>query len=298
MFFAGLTGDVFAQFYPIDGRYRGDGISGISILHGDEEWIHGLFRTCGYTASFASLKQLSEDREAYRQALIQSIDRSVPVIRWVSDWLCDGVLVGHEDYGKTLLFITGDDAQPKRLSFDEAIAPHGVDAVDGWLFIGDKVGQPNIADLYRDAIRNLPNLLESKVFEYVLGARAFRAWADDIEGGRYDGIKPEEFDPWGMYTAYVCALATNASCCHGFLDKAMAECPDLSFLEEVKAQYARMAAMWNHDDGTDLEALGGGFNVTLEALQDRDKRTRISNKLRAFASCVDEVVQIFRENRQ
>ena len=59
--------------------------------------------------------------------------------------------------------------------------------------------------------------------------------------------------------------------------------PDLTFLKEVSALYKRCGEMWNHDDGVDLEALGGGFNVTLEALQDKQRRSRIADKLREFA---------------
>jgi hypothetical protein len=75
----------------------------------------------------------------------------------------------------------------------------------------------------------------------------------------------------------------------------MAACPEMTFLEDVKAQYQRMAAMWNNDNGTDLEALGGGFNITLEALQDIDKRAKIAAKLREFVVCADEVIRIIRK---
>ncbi|MDR0896260.1 MAG: MerR family transcriptional regulator [Oscillospiraceae bacterium] len=297
-FFAGLTGDVIAQFYPTDGRYRGDGISGISMFHGDEKWVRDLFAKCGYAASFVTYRQLVDNKELYRQALIGYIDKGIPVIRWKSEYLGDGVLVGYEDHGKTLLFITGDEAQPKRLTFEEAITPADDDANDGWIFIGDKTKQVNIADVYRNVIGSLPAWFESNVHEYILGARAFRAWADAIEGGAFDDVKPEGFDAWDIHTAYVCALSTNASCSWGFFDKAMTACSEMTFLEAVKTQYQRMAAMWNNDNGTDLEALGGGFNVTLEALQDKEKRANIAAKLREFAACADEVVRIISENTQ
>jgi DNA-binding transcriptional MerR regulator len=292
MFFAGITGDVIAQFYPTDGRFRGDGISSIAMFHGDEKWVKSIFAKCGYKASFVKFHQLADNKELYRQALIGYIDKGIPVIRWKSDYMCDGVIVGYEDHGKTLLFITGNDAEPKRLTFEEAITPTDDDADDGWIFIGDKTAQPNIADVYRDVIRHLPALFESNMHEYILGARAFRAWADAIEGGAFDNIKPENFDAWGIHTAYVCALSTNASCSWGFFDKVLAACPDMTFLVEVNKQYQRMAAMWMNDNGTDLEALGGGFNVTLEALQDKDKRAKIAAKIREFAACADEVVRI------
>ncbi|MDR2525197.1 MAG: hypothetical protein LBC83_03225 [Oscillospiraceae bacterium] len=71
--------------------------------------------------------------------------------------------------------------------------------------------------------------------------------------------------------------------------------PDFAWLDEVKEQYRKMANMWNNDNGNDLEALGGGFNVTLEVLQDKEKRTKIAAVIRKCADCMDEVVRIVRE---
>lgn len=53
--------------------------------------------------------------------------------------------------------------------------------------------------------------------------------------------------------------------------------------------------MWNHDDGADLEALGGGFNVTLEALQDPARRSPIAQKLRAFAEVTEEIRRVLQQ---
>ena len=69
---------------------------------------------------------------------------------------------------------------------------------------------------------------------------------------------------------------------------------DMGFLEEVRRLYLRCGEMWNHDNGEDLEAIGGGFNVTLEALQKEEQRKRIAAKLREFAEVNDEIVQVLR----
>jgi len=54
--------------------------------------------------------------------------------------------------------------------------------------------------------------------------------------------------------------------------------------------------MWSNDNGTDLEALGGGFNVTLEVLQDKERRNKIVAKLREFAAVTDEIVRVLEES--
>ena len=108
-------------------------------------------------------------------------------------------------------------------------------------------------------------------------------------------MKPEEFDGWFMYSNYVCVLATNGCCCHEFLNRAEKLNPDFTFIGELHQLYQKMHQMWEKDpDG--LEAIGGGFNITLEALQDKSRRDKIAAKIREFAGCADEVVRIVREN--
>ena len=45
-----------------------------------------------------------------------------------------------------------------------------------------------------------------------------------------------------------------------------------------------------------LEAIGGGFNVTLEALQDKERRGKISTKIREFADVTDRILRLLSKN--
>ena len=94
----------------------------------------------------------------------------------------------------------------------------------------------------------------------------------------------------------VCVLATNGSCCHGFLQKERELNPDMGFLEEVGELYKKMKNM-NNGDPDSLEALGGGFNVTLEVLRDKAKRAKIASKIREFADVTDEIVRVLNEHK-
>jgi len=132
-----------------------------------------------------------------------------------------------------------------------------------------------------------------KTETYCFGPEAFRAWARDIENGKFDRMTTEDFDTWCDHTNYVCVLATNGSCCHGFLQKARELNPDMSFLEEVSNLYKKMKYMANGDPDS-LEALDGGFNVSLETLQDKEKRDKIASKIREFADVTDEIVRIIK----
>jgi DNA-binding transcriptional MerR regulator len=294
-FFAGLSGDVFAQVYPY-GAFRGDGVTDYFLSDGQFSFIEGIFAKCGYAATFVPGKQLRANREMYLQTLIVYIDKGVPVVAYQFGlkYRMWAVIVGYEEYGKTLLIMSDNMEEPERVSLD-AVFDKETDPNWGWVFMGEKLEQKELRQIYRDAIKALPSILTVKTDSYCFGAEAFRAWAEDIEGGKFVNVKLEDFCAWFMHTTYVCNLATNSSCCYAFLDKAMELNADFSFLKDVGGQYRKMAKMWNNDNGEDLEALGGGFNVTLEALQDKEKRGKIAAKLRKFAVCVDEVVRIIKE---
>ncbi len=291
-FFAGLTGDNLAQIYSKN--FRGDSATEYRV---SAPFIEGVFDACGYDSSFVSEKALNTNREMYRQTLMAYIDKGVPVIRYQQGW---GVFVGYEEYGKTLLYMTADYTEPERIPFDQALPTDCTDEHQlntcGWIFVGGKKRQVDLRQLYRDAIRNLPRLLTTQTEAYCFGPEAFRSWAAEIEGGRFDGMKPEEFHPWFMYTVYVCNLATNSGGCQSFLEKAQELNPDFAFLEEVRRQYQQTGHLWNDQNGEDLEAIGGGFNITLEALQNPEKRRRIVAKIREFADCMDRVLEVLEEN--
>ncbi len=299
-FFAGLTGDIFAQVYSYD-HFRGDGATDYYLsVKGNTDFIEKIFDTCGYASTFVTVKQLAKNKEMYLQTLIAYIDKGIPVIfnhwgnmpknKW--GW---GVFVGYEDFGKTLLYLNAEMTEPDRFSFDELFPVEfldGQEACNGWIFVGEKTKKIELADIYRNRIMTLPELLTTKTDNYCFGAEAFRSWAENIDNGKLDNVKLEEFDHWAMHTIYVCNLATNSSCCHDFLNRAQQLNPDLQFIGEVRSLYEKMRHMWNEQNGEDLEAIGGGFNITLEALQDRQRRSRIAAKIREFAEYTDKIIAL------
>jgi len=308
-FFAGLTGDVFTQHYAFT-KYSGDALSSYMLdtdMDGDPaKYTEEIFMKCGYAATYISNRNLQKNTEMYLNTLVAYIDKGVPVIVYGTPLV--GIIAGYEDYGKTLLYITGNDNRPERMTLEKLLCGEPENPLldnpfynyptrpGGWIFIGEKKEHRPLADIYREAIKAIPKHMNVKTDLYCFGAEAFRAWAKDIENGKFDGMKPEDFDTWAYYTNYVCVLATNGSCCHGFLEKARELNPDMGFLEEVSRLYRRTAEMWgqNNDrnDEDSLEALGGGFNVTLEALQDKEKRGKIAAKIREFADVTEEILRV------
>ena len=64
----------------------------------------------------------------------------------------------------------------------------------------------------------------------------------------------------------------------------------MAWLSELDRLYERMANLWEKDP-EGLEAIGGGFDVTWEALRGRERRGRIAGKLREFAGLSDSVLE-------
>lgn len=295
-FFAGFTGDIFTQVYSFD-RFRGDCATDYLLSGGEHGFIEDIFARCGYESEFVPQERVKAESRAYLQKILDYIDRGVPVISNLDisghkQWL---VMVGYEDRGETLLFMTDNMTAPEKVTSAEVFAPSAEEA--GWsrglVFVGEKRGRADLPGLYRRAIEGLPALMRTRRPEYCFGPAAFHAWADDIEGGRYDMLDPEEFerDKWYLYTNYICILATNGSCCHEFLDRAQRLNPDMAWLSELHRLYGRMAYIWEKEP-EGLEAMGAGFNITLEVLRDREKRNMAAAKLREYAALEGQVLDI------
>lgn len=292
LFFAGLTGDLFAQHYRQP--FSGNGVNAYYQVNGDRKFFEGVFEKCGYSAAYVFNRELLKNKETYLKKLIAYIDKGIPVIfTGYSDQPC-GVFAGYEEYGKTLIYISGDNSEPQRISCDKAM---GYDTdKNGWIFVGEKNEQKDTAEIYREAIYAMPMLLTTDNGKYCFGAPAFRKWANDIENGYFEKMKSEEFDARSMYVNFVFALATNGCCCHNFLRRANELNPDMTYLYDISLLYKRTADIWHNDGENDLEALGGGFNITLETLQTPERREKIAARIRECGDIIDEVVKILNKN--
>lgn len=292
-FFAGLTGDNFVQVYPYR-QFRGNGRTGYLLTDGNKGAIEEIFHACGYGATCVTGEELKKNSDVYVQTLMAYIDSGVPVIWGKNDYPEWSVIVGYEEHGNVLLYLTEEKQEPERVSLKEAAGgcavSNSLPPRNVWIFVGEKYQKTDLARICRKAVQNLADLLITETDEYCFGHKAFLTWADDVEKGRYAGLKPEEFDDWAMHKSYVCNLSTNASCCHTFLERTRKLNPDMEFLKAVGEQYGAMGVLWG-----ELEKLGGGFNISLETLQDKDKSAAIAAKLREFAACEKTAAEILSE---
>ncbi len=308
--FAGITGDVFAQFYPL-GDFKDDSASDYYL--GLRSLVK-VFDKIGYSAEAFSERELQADPGHFIKKITSSIDRGIPVI-WYHG--CPkGAIIGYEGDGNTLLYLSDNKTEPERLVLDEDFYKNEQTDIHGWIIVGQKKREVSLKQIYRNVIQQLSQLLNTKTQDYVFGAEAFRALANDIATGKYDTMKPEEFDGnFFAYEVYIVNLATNSGGCQAFLEKALEMNPDFTFLEEVRKEYRITNYLWNgghwvkdvHSQEErdemmrlygdyNLETLGGAFGCKLETLQDKTKRAPIVKQFHRFADCMDEVVRILNEN--
>ncbi|MCL2665186.1 MAG: MerR family transcriptional regulator [Defluviitaleaceae bacterium] len=294
-FFAGATGDLFTQHYSFNG-YAGDAVSSYMMeedMGGDpHKFTEEIFSICGYAATYVSNEDILKNTAMYLGALVSYIDRGIPVIAWGTPLV--GVIVGYEDYGKTLQYITGNNNMPERIEAEKILTGEKermpgvfVKQFGGWIFVGNKKESVDLPKIYRNAIFNIPRLARIKTKSHCFGSEAFYAWASDIENGKFDQMTAETFDTWTHYTNYICVLATNGSCCHGFLKRARELNPDMVYIDEISNLFGKIKEAWS-----ELEGLGGGFNVTLETLHNKEKSGKIAAVIRKCGEYAATIVRI------
>jgi len=77
-FFAGLSGDLFAQFYAYDNAFLGDSVIDYKLSDMDYAYAENVFRACGYEALFVPEVDLRANRDMYLEMAMEYIDRGIP----------------------------------------------------------------------------------------------------------------------------------------------------------------------------------------------------------------------------
>jgi len=287
---AAITGDSVAQVYnrnPATGcEYC---VSG--YLAGPEH-ITYVFEALGYACEYVPAGQVSITR------IVEYIDKGIPILvktnmhdipGWASDVGTYPLVVGYKNRGRTLRLLVGD-----KTIIDYEM--HGNSKLD-FVFIGEKLRDVTLEELYLKAIEKMPHWLalpeRGGVF---FGAAAFRAWADDIEAGRYED---ESLPLWENYGVYVCNLATSPAIpLFMFKKLGMTALYD----EIVKLFPSFKPDDITPDDSKDglwsrLEHLGGGMDLkeVKRTMRDKENRAEIAAALRNYARRLDQALALMKE---
>ena len=298
--FTWITGDGFTQIYNKNQSTRCEYC--VSGYLAGREHINNVFNAIGYDCTYVTAKQINADKGQFIQKVKDYINNGIPVL--VKTTMAETptenseftycLFVGYEDGGNILLYT---NPYENIVSYDTNNT-----IKQDWIFIGEKKRDVIYSDIILNAVKNMRHRLtmpENNGKCY--GAAAFRSWADDVENGRFDN----ESDLWANYGVYFCVLATNSWANN------ISDAPYASLINKfaqihpefgvVKDKIAEQYFKIGNGDGAggiwkELEDLGGGFNVSNKALCDKEKKTKICEKLREAADCMEAVARILQQN--
>ncbi|NJD03992.1 MAG: hypothetical protein FIA99_15655 [Ruminiclostridium sp.] len=304
----GITGNGYTPVYNKSDSTTACDYCVSGYLAGSD-YVNYIFDSIGYGHTYVTSEELNADKSRYIQKLKDYIDRGVPVIA-ISysnasssniDALTHYLYVRQEDYKKTLLFSKkANDELYHKLSAMESIS-------QDWIFAEEKIHDIALIDICRNVVMKLPYWLTFPERNGVFfGPSAYRAWADDIEVGRYKG----EIDVFHNYGVYMCNLATIAWA-NNIKDAPYASI--INRLAQMDSQYADMSiqiaeqyfilgeenGMHGVNSGIwkDLEDFGAGLNhYSRDAFLSKENCVKITGKFREAAHCMDNVVQILQKN--
>jgi len=301
---AALTGDTVAQVYN---RNKTNGceycVSG--YLAGPEH-IAYVFDALGCGHEYVTAAQINADKAAYLQKLMAHIDGGMPVLVKTNlndvpgietDVLTYLLFVGYENGGETLLF---HGPYPPEGRPVELIPFHAAGEIkQDWIFPGEKTREVTLEELCLKAIQSMSRWLTLPEKDGMFfGAAAYRAWADDIEAGRYEN----ESDLWGNYGVYVCNLATSGGE-PTYLFRKLADMnpahADLAALGEkiqallpAETPTGGKSLLWMQ-----LDKLGGGMDLgdVQKTMRSKKKRAKIVAALRDYAGRLDRAIALLED---
>ena len=303
---AAITGDTVAQVYnhnPTTGcEYC---VSG--YLAGPEH-IGYVFNTLGYGHEYVTAGQLNADNNRYIRKIVEMIDRNTPVLVKTnlndmpdghSDVRTYGLIVGYDNEGKTAKLLFGDAK-----TVDCVLT--GENKMD-LIFVGEKRHEVTLEELYIKAIRKMTHWLTlSERDGMFFGASAFRAWANDIEAGRFAN---ENLSLWENYGVYVCNLATSGGEPTYIFRKLADMNQSYSYLAPLGEKIQKLLPAESPTGGRSLlwmqlEELGGGFwdesggGVDMDrvktTMHDKEKRSKVADALRDYAERLDQAVELLK----
>ena len=278
-FFAGLSGDDYVMCYADNEKYN----DCVSVCYDNEAFLAQVYGMIGLEYRLVKYAEWKADADLYYGFVKQFIDRGIPL-------LCAGVgnnfnydlLTSYDDETTVCHLSCGDDVQYGR------DIPFGEIECD-FVFIERLPEITDLAACYRNAVMQIPARMTADVTPNGVhfGAEAYRRWAADITGGRYDRYTAETFESWEHWCIYICNLATNGGHGEGFLRRAYELNPELTFIPELIALFHENDKVWN-----ELESLGGGFNCTIETLHDKEKCAAIADVILKLAETNEKIVKL------
>ncbi|MCL2137577.1 MAG: hypothetical protein FWH40_08720 [Coriobacteriia bacterium] len=281
-FFSGVTADSFTQMFSKDPAQT-------VLCYSDrftESALQRAFAACGYSYEYIKGVRAPEGLKAYHQRIRQNIDRNIPVLTRIDDAFHSFAIICAYD-NSNFYTISGEETAPTIRQFDELV------------FVTEKHQQPSLAEAYRSAVLDIPNLvLRPATPGYSFGIEAFRDWAGSFLDSTYDAYSDGDkiwfthpdpaFTCWNMHGTYLCMLGTNG-CAASFLSQALALNADLGFINDLIPIFNKLA----HEGFHTLLDMEGGFGLQPKTIKNKVKMQAIADEISKLARYSEEIVEVF-----
>lgn len=281
-FFSGVVGDSFTQLYRKDITKWTTALSQDMFSY---DLVRKAFEACGFDFVFVDHADLKAHKAKWVRKVVESLDDGLPVI--TNGFEGNGefsIICGYENEGKTLFALVGDQNVPVASS-------KGLGYSQGLVFGGAKKQAPPLADVYRNTVKCITTLLTMEPKDGLFfGKQAFEAWADGLLcDALFEDKSPVEMEDirWKIHGAPLCIAGTNG-CAREFLAKALTFCPDMEIIPQLQPIYENMQTIFE-----EIQNMQGGFSIPFEMLRDAEVRRSISDKIRGFGKCCDDILEVF-----
>ena len=300
-FFSAITGDMFTVLYAADQPCD----SGITNYFFVPQVVKHAYAAFGYECIYLSTAQIQQDFRAAMNAIKASVDKGIPVLAWGmgnvttrSGWhgnLPEGCLIGGYDEHDLLYVNLYLGSERKTVDQDGYSAIiHGLEGTRGLFFVGNPIAQPDVRDIYRRAIENIPALLAQPPADgYAFGREAFEKWADTLlDERRFAGKTDDELQGicWNVHCSPYCNICTSAA--EAYI-RAAAEVYEIALAKKLLPLYEKFMRL-RHE----IWALHGipeqsDFFPPMDKFRTREFRMQIADMLRQMSSMCDDILRVF-----
>jgi len=286
-FFSAVSGDCYVQVY---GTNQNKWHTCFSQSKFDYALIKRVFDAIGYDFTYIDAEEWQNDKQKCKAKIMEYMDRGIPVIgkgffhspagdgeQWPTDEV--SCIIGYENNGECFYRLPEEATDLLPFSLDDGL-PYT------FVFIGDKIATPPIAQAYKQALLSAPKLMQTppcQSGDVFFGNDAFEQWANMLESDFYRMSK-ETFEAynsiahWRYYCIYICMIATNIFSKRHTTDRAIQMNPELARIAPLlDKEYKTLDALESQ-----LKEADGDFNVSYEVLQDPSKCKEIVRIIRLF----------------
>jgi hypothetical protein len=302
---AAITGDSVAQVYNRNVTTSCEYC--VSGYLAGREHIKYVFDTLGYGHEYVTASELNSDNGKYISKILDTINRDIPVLvktnlNDIPDWNSDVgtycLIVGFDNGGQTLKLLVGGTETVDCILTGE----NKIDLI----FIGRKQRYVPLEEIYINAVKKMTHWLSlPERGGLFFGSAAFRAWADDIEAGRF---ADDNLPMWENYGVYVCNLATSGGVPEYIFLKLAEMNPSYDDLAQLGDKIQKLLPNEGYMEGRSLlwiqlEKLGGGMvqdgamdkEIFRATMCDKEKRAKVAAALRDYAGRLDQAIEAMKE---